>query len=520
MKYFKRDVGFTKAGLELPSMEEMIERNYEYIEEKTGKKIDRASDGPIGQLFEISSKFWLDTWKQLQMFIGLFAYPRGIFADWYAGYTGFKRLPAVKASAILDVYGNIGTKTQASNLGEFSDSNKKTWTRKLAQDGLGVKMETSEGNVEFPRINITSFLINWKKHEEGEKGTFRVLNNRTNVPYTTIEARADDTKEQLKNRFDTVLNRFSVIKDFQGNKDFWLCKMPFGEMCDIDNNSDIGIWKKMIATPYQVYVENGDYTNREILPANEINSLASSATELFACTNPVAIFRARGVETDLELFQRMQYSRRLYGGCSAKALEQRIQQEIPNVSFCRVMENATSAPKEIRDGIFMPPKSIMPLIEGGNSVGIANFLFKYVPATCTVFGVDFQRTRTVQDPITKRDVIEQAIGWNSPKPRHVGLKIEILEYHKDNPFPVNGENRVKEEILSWIYGRYDIGEDLILKDFYTPINKVIGTARVNILQRNIGDVKDWKDSLSKQDYSDNDISLWDEYVHICDIQVG
>ena len=517
MKFFKREIGFTKAGLELPSMEEMIERNYQYIEEQTGKRIDRASDGPIGQLFEISSKFWLDTWKQLQVFVGLFAYPRGIFADWFAGFTGFKRLPAVKASAILNVYGKIGTKTQASNLGEFFDSNGKTWVRKLAQDGLGVEMESNEGNVEFPRLNITSFLINWDEYKGGQ-GTFRVFNNRTSVPYTTIEAKTGETKEQLQNRFDNVLNRFNITKNFQGEEKFWLCKMPFGEMCDIDN--DIGAWNEIIATPYQVYVENADYTNREILPANEINSLASTATELFACTNPAAIFRARGVETDLELFQRMQYSRRLYGGCSAKALEQRLQQEVPNVSFCRIMENATSAPRKIKEGVYMPPKSIMPLIEGGNTVGIENFLLKYVPAACTVFGVDFQRTKMLKDPITGEDMIVQSIGWNSPKPRHVGLKIEILDYHKDNPFPVNGENRIKEEILAWIYGRFDIGEDLILKDFYTPINKVMGTARVNILQRNIGDVPNWNTALSAQSYSDNDINLWDEYIHIADIQVG
>ncbi|MDR0303758.1 MAG: hypothetical protein LBH98_03180 [Chitinispirillales bacterium] len=519
MKFFDRNLGLTKAGLEIPSMEEIIRQNYKYLEEKTGKQIDRASDGPIGQLFEISAKFWLDTWKQLQVFVGLFAYPRGIFADWFAGYTGFKRLPAINASAILDVYGKIGADSQLSNLPEFNDINGKSWTRKIVKDGLGVDMESRGGTIQFPRENITSFLINWGEFDAEKGGTFTVTNHRTNVPYSMISAYEDDDRATLQNRFDTVLNKFSIVKNFNDNENFWLCKMPFGEMCGIDD-TNMGTFADMVATPYQVYVENKDYKSGEILPAHSINSLASKATNLFTCTNPTAMFRARGGETDLELFRRMRYSRRMYGGCSAVALEQRLAQEVPGVSFCRIMENAAGAPKEIRAGVFMPPKSIMPLIEGGSQVGIANFLFKYVPSNCTVFGVDFQRTRTVQDPITKEYVIDQAIGWNSPKPRHIEVKITILDYHKDNPFPVGGENRIKEEILNWAYGRYGIGEDFILKDLYTPINKVIGTARVLIEQRNAGEDSNWKTSLSQRDYTDNDVRLIDEYVHLNDIQVS
>lgn len=518
MKFFDRELGFTKAGLELPSMEEMIQQNYKKLEEKTDMKIDRASDGPIGQLFEISSKFWLDTWKQLQVFVGLFAYPRGMFADWFAGYTGFKRLGAVKASAVLDIYGKTGVKIKASELAKFSDTNGNSWTRKFAEDGLGTPMEKDKltGNVQFPRMNITSFLINWNEFNNNP-GNLQIINHRTNIPYTMIEVKNSDTKETLQARFDSVLNRFSVVKNFQGNESFWLCKMPFGEVCGIEISGDCG-WEKMIATPLQVYVENSDYKNGDVLGAHQINKIDSQVTELFACTNPIAIFRARGVETDMELFQRMQYSRRLYGGSSAKAIEQRIQQEIPNVSFCRIMENATSAPKKVKEGLYIPPKSIMPIIEGGNRTGIENFLFKYLPASTNCFGVDFKAVRMIKDPITQVDVFDQAIGWNCPKPRHIQLKIEILEYHKDNPFPVDGVNRIKEEIVKWAYGRYDIGEDLILKDFYTPINKVIGTARVNILQRNVQD--GYQDKLSGKPYEDNDVYLWDEYVHINDIQVA
>ena len=521
MKFFKRDVGFTKAGLELPSMEEMIERNYQYIEEKTGRKFDRASDGPIGQLFEISSKFWLDTWKQLQVFVGLFAYPRGIFADWYAGYTGFKRLPAVKASAILDVYGLTTASAKQANLSSFSDVNGKSWERNEIIDNMGVSLTNVTDNVNFPVSSIRSFIIDWSEYKEGETGDFVVFNHQTNIPYMTIEAKSHSTKAQLQNLLDTFLNRFNIIKNFQG-KDFWYFELSFGQLCSLSfggGKKEDNIWLKMVATPFQISVQSSDYTNGEVLGSHSITNISSSATGVIACNNSLPIARARGSETDLELLQRMQYSRRLYGGASALSIEQRIRQEIPNVSFCRVLENTFNAPLQIRPGLVLPPKSIFPIIEGGSFEGISNFLFKYVPATCICFGTDKQNVKFIDSPITLKHKSEVAIGWSVPKPRYVELRIEILEYNRDQPFPVDGFEQIKQEILNWSYGRFSVGADLFLKDFYTPINKVVGSGVVKISQRNIPQQYKWKETLWEMGFSEKNIELWDEYVHIDNIQV-
>jgi hypothetical protein len=281
-----------------------------------------------------------------------------------------------------------------------------------------------------------------------------------------------------------------------------------------------GFWNDIVATPYQITVQSDDYGEYETLGAGSITTLGTSATELIACNNSLAIARARGIESDFDLIRRMSKTRRLYGGTSAKSLEQRIMNDIPNVSFCRVLENNFNAPLRIDENLVLPPKCIFPIIEGGSSYGITNWMEKYIPASCIAYGTDFQAVRQVNDPVTKQSKWEVAYGWNRPKPRYIDLKIEILQYSSDNPFPVNGHLQIKQEILNWFYGRYPIGENFNLKDLFTPINRIIGSAAVKITQRNTKAVNGYKDILAGTTvWSDQNIELWDEYAYINDIQV-
>ncbi len=519
MNFFEKLFGFTKSGFELPSFQEMLDRAYQIMEQKTGRVLDRAPDSPLGQLFQVSALFWQDTWKMLQVFVSRFAQPKGIFLDWFAAYTGFKRLPPIRANTILDIYGLLTSSITISALSNFQDTNGKTWNRVDLTDNLGVVLAETSGDIQFPNKNIRSFIIDWGKFQVGV-GTLRLTYQNTDLPFLTLTTSATDTVESVQNKLDTILSHLTIVKNFQENSNLWYCELSWGKMFNIDNTAG-GVWNNCVATPYQIYVESDEYQENEALGATMIRVLNTGATNIIACNNYLAISRMRGVETDYDLLRRMDGSRRQYSGTSATALEQRMQQEIPNISFCRILENSTCADLKVHENLILPPKSVFPIIEGGSYEAIVNWLERYLPASCISFGNDYQAIRQVTDPVTKQTVDEIAFGWNRPRPIWVNLKIEILEYSEDVPFPANGREQIKQEILSWFYGRYPIGMNLYLKDIYTPINYVLGSGTVRITQQNVRDdvLVDYKTALMNSPFTDQNIDCWDEYICINDIQV-
>lgn len=186
-----------------------------------------------------------------------------------------------------------------------------------------------------------------------------------------------------------------------------------------------------------------------------------------SCTNFVAEVTGRDIETDSELRIRRTASLSIIGAATVPAIQARILQEVDDVTACLVVENDTMAEVGGR-----PAKSFECIISGGDDDEIAEKIWELKPAGIATHG---------GEEVTIKDIDgnDQTIKFSHPTPitivvdLHYGLNTE-------ETFPAGGEDAIKAAIKA-MGDLQQIGEDIIIQKYFTPIYSIEGVGDVTSL---------------------------------------
>lgn len=177
--------------------------------------------------------------------------------------------------------------------------------------------------------------------------------------------------------------------------------------------------------------------------AGEITDLVNPQPFQITITNAEKTTGGRDDETDPEFRDR--YDRSLAtGGSSTTASIEATILALPGVRDCIVDENTTMVEKS---GI--PPKSVAPLVLGGDDQEIATSILKTKSGGIRSFG---DTEVTVID--TKGNA--HVIGFSRPKTSDIYVNVSLTI---DSEFPPNGKDLVRTEIIKYIGGEDQDGTE-------------------------------------------------------------
>ena len=169
-------------------------------------------------------------------------------------------------------------------------------------------------------------------------------------------------------------------------------------------------------------------------------------------------------ETDAELRERRIQSTQALGQNLVDSLFAQIL-NLDDVTSSLVVSNGTDATV---DGI--PPHQFLTVIEGGDVEEIAATIWKNTPQ-----GIDSHGALT--ETITDSQGFPQDINYSRPAEKEIYFKLTIST---DLDFPASGEEDIKSAMVAFGSSNFGIGDDVLLSQFYTPINETPGITSIDL----------------------------------------
>lgn len=223
------------------------------------------------------------------------------------------------------------------------------------------------------------------------------------------------------------------------------------------------------------------------VPANTITKITNPIPGVNTVTNPEEAKEGKDYESDIEFRDRYERSLAQGGSSTAVAIQAEIL-SLDGVEDCIVEENESNI--TVND---IPPKSIAPLVVGGNDQEIAKAILDVKPAGIQSFG---STSVTVQDSRG----FEYQIGFNRPIQVYIYVNVVLTT---DSNFPTDGNEKVRTEVIKYIGG---IDSDITYNGLGLGYD-VIWSKIIAAIQSNINGITDLSVELSADNLTFNSSNI-------------
>lgn len=210
---------------------------------------------------------------------------------------------------------------------------------------------------------------------------------------------------------------------------------------------------------------------------NTITKIITPAGGWQGVTNAGVATPGTNAETDAELRARRRLSVSLPGNNQVDSMYAAVA-NVPGVRRVKVYENDTNA----TDSNGLTAHSIAVIVDGGDNDDIAAAIYsKKNPGVTLHQTSGTQVDVTVVSPVTGNTKV---IGFTRPDYVDIDVDVTVVD---DGSLPPDVEAEITAAILAYVGGDlfqdasvgfnqrgFDIGEDVYLSRFYTPVNQVIG----------------------------------------------
>lgn len=242
--------------------------------------------------------------------------------------------------------------------------------------------------------------------------------------------------------------------------------IPAGSLVAIPNNTE------QFRTDLDATIASGTATvNATAVNSGPVVALAGSITQIDTpvfgwqtVTNSSDAIEGTNEETDAELRERQQVSTQSSGQNLADTLFGQLS-NLDNVTSASVISNGTDLTV---DGI--PPHQFLSIIQGGANSDIADIIWNNTPQGILSFGA-------VTEQIIDSQGFPQDIKFSRPTEKDIYFDVTVTT---DSNYPGTGDQDIKENILAFGQANNEIGDDVILSQFYTPVNQVPGVISIVI----------------------------------------
>lgn len=461
--------GVTNEGFTLKRLEDiLLSLSQSYV--AAFGAIDTDPESVAGQQIGAVSKQLADTWEQMEK-VYYSQYPRsasGVPLDNAVSLTGIERLPATPTQVIVAVFGTESTAVIAETLRVSTSQTSDQYD--LSEDITITKSNIHAATVEVVTatpsllyeidLTIPTFDVN---------GAF-VTNKAVTGAYTA--GGGDTTSDIAEGLRLNLLTDSDIVNGFDLSRtDAELTIQLDSQFAD---SSNISFSLDSVTSPEITINEFGTpgtflniVSGAVVAPVGAIDTIETPLSGVDRVSNFSQGQTGRDIETDTALRIRQQQSLQVVGVATVEAIKAKLEL-VENVSSVSVFENET----DITDGAGRPPHSVHAVISGGADQDIADTLFATKAAGIQTFGSE---SETVIDSSGTTHVVY----WDRPTNRYIYLVIEY-EKNPEEAFPVDGESLIRSNVLDYHQNEYQLGEDVILQKYHTPIYAVPGIQEVKI----------------------------------------
>lgn len=242
--------------------------------------------------------------------------------------------------------------------------------------------------------------------------------------------------------------------------------IPSGSLVAIPNNTE------RFSLDLDATITSGTATiNATAVNTGQIIALAGSLTQIDTpvfgwqtVTNAADATEGTDEETDAELRDRRAKSTQAAGQNLTDALFGQLS-NLDNVTSARVISNGT----DVTDVYGIPPHQFLSIVEGGLNSDIAKIIWLNTPQGILSYG-------SITEQIIDTQGFPQDIKFSRPTAIDIYFKVTVTT---NANYPGSGDGDIKDNILEFSE-HYGIGEDVVLSQFYTPINAVPGVISIDL----------------------------------------
>lgn len=206
-------------------------------------------------------------------------------------------------------------------------------------------------------------------------------------------------------------------------------------------------------------------------PAGSLTVIETPVTGVDSTNNALDADLGRDVETDQELKTRREESLQRAGTATVEGIRNKVA-EVEDVENVTVVENTTL----VTDSGGRPGKSYETVVLGGDEDDIAQAIWISKPAGIETYG-------SITKSVTDSQGITHSIKFSRPTEKDIWIIINITPNTDPNEgdlYPADGDDLVEEAVLE--YGAtFELGQDVVVNKFYTPINTIPGVIGIEIL---------------------------------------
>lgn len=471
--------GITPQGFVIKDLQTIKTELQADFQSAYGDDLDISDESATGQLIGNLSKKFANIWELFQAAYESFNPDRSenVSLDGVSALVGTIRLPETSSVATVALYGNIGTIIPQGHLVRQQETNEEFELDEQITIGLS--------NV----IDITFSVANVLD------STLYTITINGNVYTYTSDATA--TAEEIVT---------GLIADITGGSD------PVLTTDNLDGTgriySDDGVLSFSISVDANLQIDEqgspGSYSSVNKgdipVPANTLNIIVNPIAGLDSVNNIVAGIAGRETETDEELRIRRRELLTGIGAATDEAIRQAVLQEVDGVINCLVISNRT----DFVDGSDRPPHSFEVVVSGGDEDEIAQVIWDNMPSGIYSDG-DIEKT------IIDSTGNSQTVRLSRPTNVYIWVKV-TYELNSEETFPDNGEDAIKENIVTWANQNLNTGDDVIYQRLSIPIYQVPGIGEITIELATSATPTGPPGSYSEANVTiaDDEISAWDE----------
>ena len=438
-------IGLTYEGLNIRSLSSVIAL-YENLMREAYGEVDTSADSVFGQLIGAMSEPLAEIWEQLEN-VYHSQYPSaasGISLDNAIQFNALIRLEKTASTVPAVLFGTQGTLVPAATRFSTLETNNAFYTLidktiDVAESVTADITVDTVANLFTYEVTINTIVSSFVSDSNASEGEItQGLTDQINIDHTLVVA-TDNLDGTITIVAADLITPFLIAAGTD------LSVSKFGTPVDTEA------------------VLTGSLT----APINTLTVIDTPVTGLDEVTNIIQETTGRDEEIDQELRLRRAESLNKAGSSTIDAIHARLLQNVEGLTDVNVIENAS----DIVDGAGRPPHSFECTIVGGDDEDIAKEIWESKPAGIQTHG------NTSAEHVDTQGVT-RVMNFSRPVNLYAHVRVD-LTIAAENGFPVNGLSLIQENILA--YGEtFDIGQDLIIQKFFTPVYAVPGISDANI----------------------------------------
>ena len=453
----------TAAGLTIPTLTELrqdIESGYQGV---WGTSADLSPEGYMGQHIAIMSKRDRDAWE-LQQEILTARDPdtaTGVSLDEISAETGVTRLAPTAASAAVTLFTQYGVSTTvpagskikaATSQATYSSTGDVTGTASATGPFkvLRFKMKGSYAVGDYMRIAING----------ASSGGYYTVSGDTPASVAAHAAAAVATFPGALSATVLTLDGGVYLQVTAGTSDV----VP--ELADCIGFDSTSTWQQGLPGYFVC-----DTVGARAVPPLSLDTIASPVSGWLSVYQPAQ--GTAGTDTESDSALRLRRLRQMRSGTGTEDAIYNALMHVDGVSRAIVASNRTNAP----DSEGRPPHCLECVVVGGSDTDVARAIWQSAPGGVGFYGT-FTELPDTRPIVAGADGHPKRVNFSRPQPVYAWVRVNVTAYDTEETLPSDVTAALKAAIVSWANENMGLGNNMNLKDLYTPINTVPGVAGV------------------------------------------